>query len=135
MALVLLIGRDASLLEGLSQSLVAACHAVRTAYSVSDAIDVAVAQPPLVVVVERALAAQDMRSLRIPLASGGALMLFGGPAERGLALSPAFGRAALADITLPLERHRLVALIGKVEERALAAGRARRDTPPETRPV
>jgi hypothetical protein len=41
----------------------------------------------------------------------------------------------MAELTLPLERHRLLALIQRVEERARVTGRGARgtDTPPEQR--
>jgi hypothetical protein len=41
----------------------------------------------------------------------------------------------MAELTLPLERHRLVALIQRMEERAQVTGRGRRgrDTPPDRR--
>ncbi len=40
-------------------------------------------------------------------------------------LPPSLQRAVLADLTLPLERNRLVALVAHVEERAKATGRGR----------
>ena len=133
MASILLIGTDAALLEGLAQSLVAAGHAPRIAGTVAEGAETAATDPPLVAVVERALAAVDSRALGLPLARGGALVLYrtgAGPAGR---LAPAFGRAALADLSLPLERHRLLALIGRVEERARTTGGGPRHTPPEQR--
>jgi hypothetical protein len=131
MAVVMLIGADAPLLEGLSQALVAAGHRPRSARTVEDAIELSAHEPPLVAVVDRALAAYDVRTLRLPLAAGGALVLYRDAASPEVPLSPAFGRAALADLTLPLERHRLVLLVGKVAARAEATGRGQRDTPPE----
>lgn len=131
MAVVLLIGSDAPLLEGLSQLLVSAGHAAQIARTVDDGVELALATPPLVAVVERAIAAVDSRTLRLPLASGGALLLFRHTTDGATELSPAFGRAALADLALPLERHRLVALVGRVAERAQAAGRGREGAPPE----
>ena len=47
-----------------------------------------------------------------------------------LVLPPTLQRAVLANITLPLERQRLVALVQHVAERVRTTGR-RRDTPPE----
>ncbi|HEU4563478.1 MAG TPA: hypothetical protein VFS05_02475 [Gemmatimonadaceae bacterium] len=131
MAVVLLIGSDGPLLEGLSQLLVSAGHAVQIARTVDDGLELAHASPPLVALVERELAAVDSRTLRLPLASGGALLLFRHTADGTPVLAPAFGRAALADLALPLERHRLVTLVGRVAERARAAGRERGGTPPE----
>jgi hypothetical protein len=42
-------------------------------------------------------------------------------------LSPTVQRAVLADLTLPLERNRLVALVQHVGQRAQATGRGRTD--------
>ena len=42
------------------------------------------------------------------------------------ALPPALQRTTLAELALPLERHRLVALVQRVEERARRAGRGNR---------
>ena len=70
-------------------------------------------------------------ALGISLAPGGALVLYSvsgkGPAP---VLPPALQRAVLANITLPLERQRLVALVQHVAERVRTTGR-RRNTPPE----
>jgi hypothetical protein len=131
MAVVLLVGSDAPLMEGISQSLVSAGHQVRIAHSVDEAIELAFASPPLIAVVERALAAHDQRTLRLPITRGGALLLFRRMHADASPLSAAFGRAALADLALPLERHRLVALVGWVADRAGVTGRGHRDTPPE----
>ena len=37
----------------------------------------------------------------------------------------------MADLALPLERNRLMALAQRVQDRALTTGRTRRPTPPE----
>jgi hypothetical protein len=87
--------------------------------------------------VERALAASDPAALRVPLAVGGATLLYqaGTDSSPGDALSLSVQRLVMAELTLPLERHRLLALIQRVEERARVTGRGVRgtDTPPEQR--
>ena len=133
MSTVLLIGTDSALLEGIAQSLAAVGHGPRFAASVSEGIEAATSEPPLVAVVERALALQDPGVVRLPLVSGGALLLYRTEGGDVATLTPAIQRAALADLTLPLERHRLVALVQHVEERVRATGRGRRQTPPEQR--
>jgi hypothetical protein len=50
-------------------------------------------------------------------------------------LLPALQRAVLADLTLPLERHRLAALVQSLGERARMTGRATRRTPTEGRAI
>jgi DNA-binding NtrC family response regulator len=126
MTQILLIGPDAPLLEGLSQSLAALGHAPVVALSLHDARELALQQAPLVAVVSRALAAEASADLLgIRLAPGGALVLYRSVGGQQVALAPTLQRNVLADLTLPLERNRLVALVVHVEERAKAAGRAR----------
>ena len=133
MATILLIGPDAPLLEGLAQTLAAVGHQPILANSIAEGIEHASAAPPMVGVVERGLAVASGEALRIPLAPGGTLVLYrpGTPAEPPL--SPAYQRAVLADISLPLERHRLIALVQSVVDRARITGRDRHRTPPEHR--
>ena len=129
---LLLVGSDGALLEGLSQSLGALGYATMATQELGDARDLAALRAPLIAVVEASLAATTYAdALRIPLAAGGALVLYHvtGKGE-ALVLSPTLQRAVLANITLPLERQRLVALVQHVAERVRTTGR-RRDTPPE----
>jgi hypothetical protein len=132
MTQILLVGPDAPLLEGLSQSLAALGHVPIVSLSLHDAREVASQDPPLVAVVSRALAAaasSDM--LGIPLAPGGALVLYRSTGGLTATLPPALQRAVLADLTLPLERNRLVALVAHVQDRARATGRGRVSGPAE----
>ena len=76
---------------------------------------------PEPVLVDTALAAPG-DAMSIPLASGGSLVLFGDGTERG-AFSPTLQRAVLAELTLPLERTRMVALARTLKERASVVGR------------
>ena len=149
MAPIILIGTDASLLEGIAQTLGAAGHRTRLATAASEVAPRPGEEPPLVLIVERALALRDPEAtaklLRLPLAPGGAVLLFrpsGESSERGeqqpkeSALPAALRRSTLAELSLPLERHRLVALVHSVEERVLRSGRGHhRTTPPENRVV
>lgn len=131
---VLLVGEDSALLEGLSQSLAAVGYVPQAATTLHDARESAAASAPLLVVVQRELAAEaSAEALGIPLAPGGAFVLFHGTATTFIAISPTLQRSVLAELTLPLERNRLVALAQHVHERVLATGRAGRRTPPEQR--
>jgi hypothetical protein len=49
----------------------------------------------------------------VPLRPGGVLVLFRSPSERSTraTLSPGLARLLLAEVELPLERHRLIALV------------------------
>jgi DNA-binding NtrC family response regulator len=131
---VLLVGGDVALLEGLAQSLAAQGHVPTVASSLADAREVAMTEPPLVLVVNRSLASSAGADLlAIPLAAGGARLLYRAASVPLAPLLPALQRSVLADLTLPLERHRLSALVQSLGERARATGRSLRPTPPDTR--
>ncbi|MEP6496144.1 MAG: hypothetical protein ABJF01_25950 [bacterium] len=128
MTQILLVGTELPLLEGLAQSFAALGFTPTTAQSLQEARDFAAQHPPLVAVVSRSLAAAGSAdALSIPLAPGGALVLFRSVGSVLVTLSPTVQRAVLADLTLPLERNRLVALVQHVGERAKATGRGRWD--------
>jgi DNA-binding NtrC family response regulator len=124
MAMILLVGTDAALLEGLAQTLGAVGHRSRIAHSVAEAAEATANEPALIAVVERAIAAGSSDALRLSLQPGGALVLFRAPGESSTPLGRSVQRLTLAELTLPLERQRLVALVQHVEERARRAGRA-----------
>ncbi|HKW47207.1 MAG TPA: hypothetical protein VJN70_07170 [Gemmatimonadaceae bacterium] len=129
---LLLVGSDGALLEGLSQSLGALGYATMATQELRDARDLAASRAPLIAVVESNLAATSYTdALGIRLAPGGALVLYNVTGKgHAPVLSPTLQRAVLANITLPLERQRLVALVQHVADRVRTTGR-RRDTPPE----
>ena len=131
---LLLVGSDGALLEGLSQSLGALGYSTMATRELRDGRDMAAGRAPLIAVVEARLAADSCAdALGIPLAPGGALVLYNVTGEgQSPVLPPTLQRAVLANITLPLERQRLVALVQHVAERLRTTGR-RRDTPPERR--
>lgn len=136
MTYVLLVGGDVALLEGLSQSLATLGHTPKVARDLAEARQIAGAQAPLVLVADRALASSGgAELLGTPLAAGGARILYRLASATLTPLLPALQRAVLADLTLPLERHRLAALVQSVAERARLAGRAPKHTPPESRTV
>ena len=129
---LLLVGSDGALLEGLSQSLGALGYATMATQELREARELASTRAPLIAVVEASAAAMSSAdALGIALAPGGALVLYS-VTGKGAApvLPPTLQRAVLANITLPLERQRLVALVQHVAERVRMTGR-RRDTPPE----
>jgi DNA-binding response OmpR family regulator len=126
MSHVLLVGTEVPLLEGLAQSFAALGFTPVTAESLDEARESALHDPPLVIVLSRSLAAAGgAETLRIPLAPGGALVLFRSIGSALVALSPSVQRSVMADLTLPLERNRLLALVQHVGDRATAAGRGR----------
>jgi len=135
MATILLVGTDVPLLEGLAQTLAAVGHNTHLAATLAEAMEVAIAEPPLMAVIDRALIQPVGDPLRIPLARGGTLVVYRPDGAVASPLPVALQRAALADLKLPLERHRLVALLQHVESRARTTGRDRVQTPPERHPT
>ena len=133
---VLLVGTDAALLEGLAQSFAAQGYASRVMTSLHDARESSLVTPPLLAVVDRTLAAESgADALAIKVAPGGALMIFDRSNDERVALSPALQRLVMAELTLPLERNRLLALAQYVHDRVIATGRSQRRTPPEQRAI
>lgn len=123
MASILLVGGDEALLEGLAQMLAHAGHVPHTAHSLHDAIEVAASTRPLVAIVEHGLALANPEIARLPLESGGSFLVYHSGDSTRSALAASLQRLVLADLDLPLERHRLLALVQRVDARARAAGR------------
>jgi DNA-binding NtrC family response regulator len=130
MTSIVVVGSDASLLEGVAQMLAASSHSVRVAHSLAEAAALAADEPPLVAVVEREL--MRARGATAPrLAPGGATLLYHAVDSEPAALPHRVQRATLAEVALPLERNRLVALVHSVMERQQATGREPRRRPPD----
>ena len=131
MATILLIGSDEALLEGLAQSLTALGHRALMPHDVAEAVDIATAHPPLLAVVAQTSLRDDPRALRIPVVPGGALVLYRTPLSQPTMVAGA-QRNVLAELVLPLERNRLLALVHHLEERVRVTGReSHRTTPTE----
>src|SRR3954447_10729811 len=136
--MILLVGSDPALLEGVVQTLAARGYATTVSSSLQEAAERCGESAPLVAVIDRDLAADAPGLvLGIPLVRGGALVVFHQRVQQPAMLAPALQRALLADLALPLERNRLLALVQHVEERVRATGRQaegfssrREQTPP-----
>jgi hypothetical protein len=125
MTRILLVGAEQALLEGLAQTFGALGLSPWVAASLGEAREIAVHNLPLVAVVSRTLAAEaSADTLGIPLAPGGTFVLYRSANHDPVSLPPALQRAVLADLSLPLERNRLVALVQRVQDRAIATGRS-----------
>lgn len=128
MANVVLLGTDPALLEGIAQTLAAAGHTLILVDDQTDLLAVARAAGTTVLVTERSLLLAPDVAERLPASLGAnALIAFHTDATRDdadqSAVSQRLHRLVLADLCLPLERHRLVALVRCVEELADRAGR------------
>jgi hypothetical protein len=119
---ILLIGTDLPLLEGLAQTFASLGFKPVVAQSLNEGRELAAQHPPLVVVVSRALAVTGAEALTIPIAPGGARLLYRSVGSPAVPFSHAVQRSVLADLTLPLERNRLVALVQHVDQRARVTG-------------
>ena len=119
---VILVGSDASLLEGLSQTLAAVGSTSIVATTVTDALRKAAMDPPLLVVIDRECVGSGADLLRMPLARSGAVILYRTGDMVSATLPAGVQRAVLADLLLPLERARLVALLHTIAERSRHLG-------------
>ena len=126
---ILLVGTELPLLEGLAQTLAAQGFAPVVVQSLHEARESAATNAPLIVVASRALAAvASAETLSIPLAPGGAMVLYRSVTTPLVTLPASVQRAVLADLSLPLERNRLMALVLHVGDRARVTGRGMQDT-------
>jgi hypothetical protein len=102
---------------------------VRIAHGSGEVAELAAQERPLLLVVDQTIATETP-TLHTLLAAGGALIILRYDDEPVLPLPPALARWTLAELMLPTERQRLVAVVEHVVARAKSAGRGRRDTPP-----
>ena len=134
MASILIVGADGALLEGVAQLLAAAGHVVRLAPTLAEAAALPAEEPPLVALVQRGLLVARGAAARA-LAAGGATVVYHSTDGELPSLPARVQRATLAEVALPLERNRLLALVQNVVERQAATGRERRPaTPDQQRP-
>ena len=132
LAIILLVGHDAALLEGLSQLFATSGQRSVIASTLDEARLTLGDDRPLVAVVDR-MVAPGSEIVRFPVLPGGAIVLFSTTDDAPPPLSPAVQRVILSELTLPLERQRLLALVQSVIARSRTTGRTDRNTPPEHR--
>jgi CheY-like chemotaxis protein len=125
-ASILVVSRDSSFVEGIFQTLSAAGHQVTVAREMSEAAETLRGILPLVALINRE-ELTGSSSPAVPLARGGALLTFRTSEDAPASLPFRVRRATLADLQLPLERKRLLALVKFVENRARASGRGSDD--------
>lgn len=132
MATILLLGTDDALLEGVAQLLAGSGHATSRARTLGEGRSLAALEPPLAVLVETEMALADPHGIPAPMARGGAVLLYRTDERAATIIPPSLQRLVLADLTLPLERHRLLTLIRFMADRAFVTGR--RKYPEERHP-
>lgn len=125
----MLIGADVALLEGLAQTLVGLGHDVSFAATVAEAAgSLSVDLPALAVVSCQALEEAGM-GMTLPLTPGGAMIVYGTSHDEQPFLPTKLQRATLAHLVLPLERHRLMALVQSFDSRSRTTGRSPYEEP------
>ena len=135
MAKVILVGADIALLEGLAQTLLGLEHDVLFAATVEEIAGLANCNVPALTVVSSAALEDAGFGANLPLSLGSALIVYGASHDERPFLPPRLQRATLAQLVLPLERHRLVALIQSFESRSRTTGRSiREDVSGDVRP-
>ena len=124
--MILLVGGNAALLEGLAQALANTGQRVFASHSLDDALELQARHPLVLTVAERSLVSESEPAksfLNGTIAGGGALVTYREAGDTSRALPALLARHVLADLVLPLERNRLVALAEHLATRARAVGR------------
>jgi DNA-binding NtrC family response regulator len=124
-AKILLVGSDAALLEGLSQTLTGSGHHVCLASSLDEAADACRTGAPNIAVVSNEALTDPRAVALLPLSTAGALVVYTTEPTERPTLPTRLQRATLGHVVLPLERQRLIALIQHFEVRSLTTGRGR----------
>lgn len=129
MAKVILVGTDVALLEGLAQTLVGLGHDVSFAATVAEAAGSLSEHLPALAVVSCEALEEGGIAMTLPLTPGGAMIVYGTSHDDQPFLPTKLQRATLAHLVLPLERHRLVALVQSFEHRSRTTGRSTSEEP------
>ena len=129
MAKVMLVGSDVALLEGLAQTLVGSGHNVSFAATVAEAAGSLSEDLPAIAVVSSQALQEAGVGMTLPLTPGGAMIVYGTSHSDQLFLPTKLQRATLAHLVLPLERHRLLALVQSFDSRSRTTGRSTQDEP------
>ncbi len=129
MAKVILVGTDVALLEGLAQTLIGFGHDVSFAATVAEAAGSLTEDLPAMAVVSSAALDEGGAGMTLPLTPGGALIIYGTSHSDQPFLPTKLQRATLAHLVLPLERHRLLALVQSFDQRSRTTGRSIHEEP------
>jgi hypothetical protein len=124
LAKVILVGTDVALLEGLAQTLLGFGHEVSFATTVGEVAGTYVEDRPAIAVVSANSLLNAGLGATLPLASGGALIVYGTSHDDRPLLPTKLQRSTLAYLVLPLERHRLIALVQSFDSRSRMTGRS-----------
>jgi DNA-binding NtrC family response regulator len=128
-AKVILVGTDVALLEGLAQTLIGFGHNVAFAATVAEAAGSLTEDLPAMAVVSSDALEEGGAGMTLPLTPGGALIIYGTSHSDQPFLPTKLQRATLAHLVLPLERHRLLALVQSFDQRSRTTGRSIHEEP------
>lgn len=131
---VLIVGGDAAMREGVLQTLRASGVSGAGCETVPSAAEIAAEAPPLALVIDVKLSRVQEGAGRIPLLPGGAVILFREGISAAVPTQQVFGRSLVAELSLPLERARLMTLLQRIVARARITGRDRRAPEPPLAP-
>jgi DNA-binding NtrC family response regulator len=129
----MLVGTDVALLEGLAQTLMGFGHEVAFAATVAEATGALSADLPALAVVSCNALNEAGIGMTLPLSPGGAMIVYGTSHDNQPFLPTKLQRATLAHLVLPLERHRLLALVQSFDSRSRTTGRSTREEPDDSR--
>ena len=129
MAKVTLVGTDVALLEGLAQTLIGFGHEVSFAATVAEAAGSLSENLPALAVVSCEALEEAGMGMTLPLTPGGAMIVYGTSHDDQPFLPTKLQRATLAHLVLPLERHRLLALVQSFDSRSRTTGRSKSEEP------
>ena len=122
MASILVVGPDTALIEGVAQTLIGAGNQVAISRDIPEALETLRGSHPLLALVECEELEARGSMLQNIVAQGGALLAFHCD-DDDTRLPHRVKRTTLAELKLPLERQRLLALVKYVENRARVTGR------------
>jgi hypothetical protein len=125
----MLVGTDVALLEGLAQTLVGFGHDVSFAATVAEAAGSLSDDLPALAVVSCEALEEAGIGMTLPLTPGGAMIVYGTSNDDRPFLPTRLQRATLAHLVLPLERHRLLALVQSFDSRSRTTGRSTHEEP------
>lgn len=131
---VLIVGGDAALREEVLQSLRATGVTGEGCEDLSCAREMAAEAPPLALVIGAELSTAQQGAGGIPLRPGTAVILFRDDVSAARPTQQVFGRSLVAELSLPLERARLMTLLQRIVARARITGRDRRAPDPPLSP-
>jgi hypothetical protein len=125
-AKVILVGADVALLEGLAQTLLGFGHDVLFSATIGETAAALNEDLPAIAVVSSDALQDEAFGATLPITPGGAPIVYGKSHAEKPFLPPRLQRSTLAHLVLPLERHRLIALVQSFDIRSRTTGRSRR---------